>query len=175
MAKRGWEVSISCACDLETFNPYIERHHRARKAHTCDDCGGTIHPGERYLHHGGKFDGEWSMYNRCPDCQHMIHEVGRTLMAHCGGWWCIYCGDLPLSWDDLWEYQNPISDDEAGDVRRIVAMQHAVCEGRNGTRKWSMPDCALYVTCSECGEDVPRETGDCAECGWRRPARRGEG
>ena len=158
---------LTCYCDMETFNPYIEREYRARKEHRCEDCGGAIQPGERYTLIGGKFDGEWSMYKRCADCQHMIHEVGRSLLEECGGWSCVYCGDLAASWRDLldYDYHGTAAADDAAEVRRIVAMQHAICEARHGTIQWDMPRWATHMNCPECGNDVRRPGGVCVDCG----------
>lgn len=132
-------MTISCSCDMETYDLYVEHERRARKEHCCDDCGGTIRPGERYRYHGGLFDDTWSMSKRCADCQFMIHEVGRTFLAHCGGWSCIYCGDLPFSWDALADGLLYDGDDHRPQMRRVVAMQHALCEARQGTRRWDLP------------------------------------
>lgn len=42
---------ITCSCDMETYSPYVEREHRARKPTECSDCGGKIAKAELYLYH----------------------------------------------------------------------------------------------------------------------------
>jgi hypothetical protein len=152
----------SCSCDMEVYDPFVSREQFARKEHVCCDCGGIIRKGERYLVHGGAFDGNWEMHNRCPDCQFLVHEVGRTFMAECGGWPCVYVGDLSLSWDELWYDTEP---EHAAEIRRIVGMQHALCDARDGSRKWSLPGWVEDM-CTKCNGSgcIASPDGDALDC-----------
>ena len=58
-------------CDLEYDDDLIfwsETIRRARRAHTCSGCGGSIRPGDRYLVHCSKSDGVLYPAKLCPLC-----------------------------------------------------------------------------------------------------------
>lgn len=40
----------------------------ARKEHTCSECLSTVHPGMRYRHHVGVYNGDLNHYRFCFDC-----------------------------------------------------------------------------------------------------------
>ena len=48
---------------------YGHERRKARKAHLCCECHGTIQPGETYHYHHGVWDGEGSAYKVCMDCE----------------------------------------------------------------------------------------------------------
>ena len=127
-----------CSCDMEPATVYREVERKAIREHKCTDCGGVIGKRERYQSMACLFDGHWSTAKRCADCKHMIHEVERAFMEGCGGRWCVYTGDLPLSWDEIVENLS-YKPEEREASRRIIAMQHAACDARAGNRKWSLP------------------------------------
>lgn len=41
----------------------------ARKEHKCVECGSTIHPGDRYEHTSGVWDGAWETFKTCRICK----------------------------------------------------------------------------------------------------------
>lgn len=134
---------MDCSCDYdgETIYFHNESVRKAKVAHTCTDCGGVINRGERYTRTSWK---DWNgvhAVKRCADCEHLIHEVGRTFYEECGGWSCIYWGDLPVSWDitcdSIQQEKEWVA--YAKEAQRIVAMQHVVCAARGGDRKWTLP------------------------------------
>jgi hypothetical protein len=146
-------MPIDCYCDYEeTCDFYFERYQNARKVHTCCDCGGKIGVGERYLVHGGGYAGDFHVAKRCADCDFMQSEVGRTLLQHCFGWGCIIIGDMPQSWESLCEGNEEATEQEREQMRRIVGMQHAVCDARGGNRKWQLPSYAEAGEAGEAGE-----------------------
>jgi hypothetical protein len=53
----------------------------ARVAHKCAECRRRIEPGERYLSHCFKFDGEFTQHKFCEHCD----VVRRWLQDECGG------------------------------------------------------------------------------------------
>ncbi len=128
---------MSCTCDMEPATVWREQERKAIREHRCSDCGGIIRKGERYHSMANLFDGEWTTAKQCADCTFLIHEVGRTFFAACGGWQCVYMGDLPDSWAGICEDMGGA--EESAKARQIVAMQHAACEARQGTRKWHLP------------------------------------
>lgn len=64
-----WDVFNSC-----------ER--RAAKDHRCGECGRTIVKGERYAWAKGLFDGHWSTYRTCLQCE----AAKQWLLAVCSGY-----------------------------------------------------------------------------------------
>ena len=127
---------ISCSCDMEPATLYSANKRKANRLHHCNDCGGKILPGERYTRIAMLFDGRWTTDRRCADCQFVIHEVERTFMEKCGGAWCVYVGELAMSFDDLCEGAER---SDAPQLARIVGMQNAVAKARGGTKLFSLP------------------------------------
>jgi hypothetical protein len=44
------------------------RHHKARKHHTCSECGQPIAPGDTYEYVFGVWEGETSVFKTCALC-----------------------------------------------------------------------------------------------------------
>lgn len=53
---------------------YSESTPKARITHTCCECRGKISPGETYHLIKGCWDGEWSDFKTCADCESMRVE-----------------------------------------------------------------------------------------------------
>jgi len=80
--------------DAEPSEFYSERRPVAKKNHTCDECGRTILPGEKYYSSSGKHEGYFCYSKMCAHC-----EIGANLLiTHCGGF--VWEGVL----DDLVEH-----------------------------------------------------------------------
>lgn len=62
MTKEG-ETMLEC---------YTSTMPKARKKHTCDLCGLTINPGERYHYFSGKYDGDFISSKTCIFCEKII-------------------------------------------------------------------------------------------------------
>ncbi len=60
----------ACVCDTDWDPPDVYHAARplARKAHTCEECGQAIDPGDRYERAAGLYDGRWSVYKTCHRC-----------------------------------------------------------------------------------------------------------
>lgn len=58
---------------------YSESTPKARITHTCCECRGKISPGETYHLIKGCWDGEWSDFKTCADCESMRVEFIATL------------------------------------------------------------------------------------------------
>jgi hypothetical protein len=56
---------------------YGHEERKARKAHKCCECHGTIQPGEKYHFHHGVWDGRASSYKVCADCEALRAECDR--------------------------------------------------------------------------------------------------
>ncbi len=59
-----------CEIDLDGYRCELwnETERRARKQHKCDSCYRAIQPGERYVSHFSKFEGEVTTEKICADC-----------------------------------------------------------------------------------------------------------
>jgi hypothetical protein len=65
--------------DAATF--YHEEQRKARKSHTCHECGASIAAGQTYRTVVGKWDGEVNRYSFCEPCWEIMGEFsenGRT-------------------------------------------------------------------------------------------------
>lgn len=49
---------------------------RANKPHQCCECGGTIHPGEKYHLYKGIWDGKAGRFKVCSDCRDLSLSIG---------------------------------------------------------------------------------------------------
>lgn len=78
-----------------------EKAVRARKAHRCDGCAGSIVPGEPYLSHDSLFDGSWSFGRLCWACwltrEQFVDAHPGTLIPNPEGLFDIIEGCV---WDD---------------------------------------------------------------------------
>lgn len=70
------ESACSCYVDLEPICPYTHLTPRARKEHTCDECGGMIKKGEQYHIHKGRCDGDWMQVKNCEQCETIRDDYG---------------------------------------------------------------------------------------------------
>lgn len=59
----------------ETCEVAIWHMCKARKPHRCQECYGTIQPGEKYHKITGVFDGSGFTHKICADCQLLINEL----------------------------------------------------------------------------------------------------
>src|SRR5437016_3960551 len=74
------DVCIDMDYDADDNEFYAEKVVRARKVHTCCECGATIQTGERYQRATGKSDGRiWSV-KTCGPCA----EIRGAFV--CGSW-----------------------------------------------------------------------------------------
>lgn len=73
-----------CMVDgADGYNEFsAQREHTARKPHRCEECGRTIHPGERYLLTCWKYEGDFSQARMCAHCQ----VAADWLTENCGGY-----------------------------------------------------------------------------------------
>lgn len=54
---------------------YLNEKRKARKNHVCSDCGGLIPEGEIYYDISGNWDGVWSHYKYCSDCDSIWNDL----------------------------------------------------------------------------------------------------
>lgn len=58
--------ACSCACDYPEYFDTFRR--KARKIHTCCECGSQIDPKEEYELSVGKWQGTWAKFKTCSIC-----------------------------------------------------------------------------------------------------------
>ena len=68
-------VSTDCTCEFHS-----EKIQTARKQHKCRECGRTIDSGEKYEYVSGCWEGNFSVFKTCEDCQNIRGEF------FCEGW-----------------------------------------------------------------------------------------
>lgn len=68
---------------------------KARKRHRCIECTGVIEPGEHYERFTGLWDGEWSTYCTCTECDELRSEVNANRSRHDD---IVGFGELYQSW-----------------------------------------------------------------------------
>ena len=77
---------MSCACDWDGGpDLYHEDEVRARKEHTCCECGGTILPGQIYQRASGLWEGEFSHYKTCERCADLRESLAEVACPAFGG------------------------------------------------------------------------------------------
>lgn len=64
-------------CDYPSV--YSVRTRVARKEHRCVECCGTIAKGETYHLFSGCWEGRWSDYKTCPDCQQLRADIDAVI------------------------------------------------------------------------------------------------
>lgn len=69
--------------DFDALEPdvYTRNVRRARKQHTCVECGGAIAPRTQYVEHWGIYDGDHRRYKQHLHCEDWYNTVN----ALCGG------------------------------------------------------------------------------------------
>jgi len=104
--------------DADMAQVYDSQHLTARKAHTCDECGREIGPGERYNRVRGLWDGHWSVFKTCAHCDALWHWFDVV----CGG---TLHGGMGADLQDHWgEYGQP-------NLGRLLVMMNDKWRGRD--------------------------------------------
>jgi len=72
----------SCDCSIDSYdyeNPSTSREQwrKARKQHTCCECGLTIEPGEKYQYISGIWDGRPGSFKTCTPCAAIRNDFCR--------------------------------------------------------------------------------------------------
>ena len=77
---------IGCSCSLYiTDSPpdfYIAKTRKAKKEHTCCECGSIIKPGSNYEHVSGKWDGSVDIYKTCLLCVRIRNDLFSPTWVH---------------------------------------------------------------------------------------------
>ena len=66
---------FQCDCSIdnegERYEPGVDVMRKARREHTCGECGRTIKRGETYEHFRGLYDGCWDTHKTCLGCKRL--------------------------------------------------------------------------------------------------------
>lgn len=103
-----------CQVDYaDPMEPYSRENRKARKEHKCSECGKVIKPGENYVYHTGKCEGDWLEFKHCEGCT----WAAQWLTHVCNGFvfWQVL--------EDLEEHIRDFSVYEGGLGRRILGMR----------------------------------------------------
>ena len=71
-----------CSIDGDPPSFYREERRKARKVHTCEECGRQIEAGERYRFVSGMWNGHVGEHKACAHCD----AAQRLLVKHCDGY-----------------------------------------------------------------------------------------
>jgi hypothetical protein len=83
----------------ECFLPDAETR-KARRPHSCVECGDTIRPGDRYVHHASLWEGSVTTWACCLDCDAWGDALAEAQRRECGcsGW------ELGRMWEAIAEF-----------------------------------------------------------------------
>lgn len=70
--------SVSC-CIEDAPTVFGSREVKARKKHTCIECGYEIQPGECYRYSSGLWDGSWSNHKQCCACYDLTESLSAVV------------------------------------------------------------------------------------------------
>jgi hypothetical protein len=59
----------------EAPSVYTEAHPKAKKEHQCCECLRIIPVGERYQLYKGCWEGKWSRFKTCTECEELRHDA----------------------------------------------------------------------------------------------------
>jgi hypothetical protein len=88
---------MDCSCSIDYTEHdndpelYDEKIVKSRKDHKCSECRRVIKKGEHYKRIKGLWDGYFSTYKHCADCQSIAKEFFHSFNFEC-------------LLDDLWEF-----------------------------------------------------------------------
>ena len=71
-----------CSCDYGSAEFYSEDYRKARRPHSCADCGKAIAIGELYIHATQKWEGEVMSHSSCIRCD-SLRAGHRAVDPHC--------------------------------------------------------------------------------------------
>jgi len=75
-------------CEQRGPDVYELKPVKARKSHRCCECQKAIAPGQHYWKAKGLWEGEWSAFSTCPECQNLWNHLESM------GWECPSHGGL---------------------------------------------------------------------------------
>ena len=78
------DYSAFCECDVDGyFSFYSTARRKAKKPHQCDECHGTIAPGEQYEYAAGKQEGDMWDSKTCPRCLELVDFIKAHVPCYC--------------------------------------------------------------------------------------------
>jgi hypothetical protein len=76
-------MSMDCYCDYEPADVYQATVRKARKEHSCDECGGKIISGDKYENVFGVWEGTSSTWKTCQHCRDIRTWVQNNVPCLC--------------------------------------------------------------------------------------------
>jgi hypothetical protein len=76
-------MSYDCVCDYDPPEFYEARIQKARKQYKCEECTGTIEPGEPYEYVAGRWDGYFDTFKTCQRCVDLRTWVKNNIPCTC--------------------------------------------------------------------------------------------
>ncbi len=80
----------NCHCDYDPPSAFSQTQRKARRLHTCSECGRIIQVGEQYLRTWGAWSRHQSTFNWCQHCEAAADIMKSIDECHCilfGGLW----------------------------------------------------------------------------------------
>lgn len=74
---------MDCSCDYDPADFYCASIRKARKPHKCEECSGSILPGEQYEDVRGAWDGNLSQFKTCSRCVDLRTWVRNNVPCVC--------------------------------------------------------------------------------------------
>jgi len=114
-------VEDACYCDFEPWDAGDTTSRKARLTHRCNECGGTILPGEVYEYTWSVYDGDFNTHKMCPRCVALRKWVQAHVPCFC--WYFEYMLEHGGARDTLERYAHEAPGLMFGYGRLLVALR----------------------------------------------------
>lgn len=133
MSESYCEVNFGEACDDADPVEFCEsRLVKARKPHTCSECGGQIQPGETYKVFAYKFEGEFGSDKMCDPCRESAGEFEYHIVG--GSLWLMF----EEEWDNGANLQGCLNRLETARAKDHMRQQWAKWQAKKHERQLKM-------------------------------------
>ena len=112
-----------CYCDYDPPKFYVSTMPRARKEHTCDECGHKIQPKEIYERATGMWDGSPDTFVTCERCVTLRQWVKNSVPCFCWAHGNMIEDAEETIKDAWWRARDEVSGIWFGFLRRKYAVQ----------------------------------------------------
>ncbi|MDF1565299.1 MAG: hypothetical protein P1V51_19840 [Deltaproteobacteria bacterium] len=112
---------------------YQHANPRARVAHTCAECDGTIEIGHRYHEHSGLWDGRWQRYRLCSVCNDVFEMANAWSDFPDEGPW--FTGLFEWLMDDIYATLERLRDEDTECRRHCLQQVRRIRNDRRRRRQ----------------------------------------